>query len=232
MNESELKEVLRLHKMWLDLEPDGKRADLREEDLRGADLSNANLCDANLCGADLGKANLSNANLCGANLRSADLSHANLNDANLCGADLSNADMVDADLRGADLSGADLSYANLRSADLSYVNLNDANLCGVDLCGADLNGAKCGYEAFFGRSIGAPIYQTVRGFGSRDATLTLLAQGERQEWRWFTGCFEGSEEELRAAVAVKHGNSKAGKGYLLAIDYLAAQAELNARNSY
>ena len=109
--------------------------------------------------------------------------------------------------------------------------MSQANLRGANLSGANLSGAECGFDAFFGSAKGAPIYQAVCGFGRRNATLTLLAQGERQEWRWFTGCFEGSEDELRRAVARDHGNSKASKGYLLAIDYLAAQAELNAKDS-
>lgn len=121
------------------------------------------------------------------------------------------ADLSDVDLRRAFLNNADLSYANLR--------------------GANLSEAKCGFDAFFGRANGAPIYQTVCGFGSRNAALTLLAQGKRADWRWFTGCFSGSEDKLRKAVAKEHGNSKAGRGYLLAIDYLVAQAELNAKDA-
>ena len=43
MTEEELKEVLKLHKKWLNNEPDGKKADLSEADLRWADLSEADL---------------------------------------------------------------------------------------------------------------------------------------------------------------------------------------------
>ena len=38
MTEEELKEVLKLHKKWLNNEPDGKKADLRGADLSEADL--------------------------------------------------------------------------------------------------------------------------------------------------------------------------------------------------
>lgn len=146
------------------------------------------------------------------------------------------ADLSDVDLRRAFLNNADLSYANLRESDLADANLSYADLSGVDLCDANLRGAnlseaKCGFDAFFGSANGAPIYQTVCGFGSRNAALTLLAQGKRADWRWFTGCFSGSEDKLRKAVAKEHGNSKAGRGYLLAIDYLVAQAELNAKDA-
>ena len=76
-----LKEVLRLHALWLNGGEIGERADLRE---------------TKLAGADLGEADLRRANLVGANLRWADLRRANLEGA---------------DLREADLIGADLDYA-------------------------------------------------------------------------------------------------------------------------
>lgn len=44
----ELNEILRKHKLWLNGEPDGERADLSEANLSRADLSEANLYGANL----------------------------------------------------------------------------------------------------------------------------------------------------------------------------------------
>ena len=78
MNTDELKTMLEKHKLWLDDEEGGKRADLRDADLRGANLRGANLQYANLRGA-----NLRGANLRGADLRGADLQRADLLDANL-----------------------------------------------------------------------------------------------------------------------------------------------------
>ena len=63
-----LKQILELHKKWLNNEGGGKRADLRCAHLRSADLSGANLRGANLRSADL-----SGADLSGAHLRSASL---------------------------------------------------------------------------------------------------------------------------------------------------------------
>ena len=100
MNETELKNVLEQHTMWLEDNETGQRAD----------LSGANLCGAKLSGV----------NLRGANLRCANLSDANLSGADLCGADLSCADLRYANLCGADLSGADLRCANLRDANIDY----------------------------------------------------------------------------------------------------------------
>lgn len=206
LTENELKDVLRLHKMRLDGENGGKLA-----------------C---LCNADLSYVNLSDADLRWVNLRNADLGHANLNYANLRDAYLSAAD-----LHGADLRQADLSYADLSDADLSYADLSDVDLSNADLRGANLRGIKCGFNAFFGGIKGAPIYQAVCGFGSRNAALTLLAQGKREEWRWFTGCFKGSEVDLRIAVQEKHGDTPEERRYLRAIDYLIEQAEDNKNKS-
>ena len=123
----ELKNVLDLHKKWLNDEPTGVRYSCPY----GADLSGADLRSANLSGADLRSANLSGADLRSADLRSANLSGADLWSANLSGAYLSRANLSGAYLRSADLSGANLSGANLSGADLSGANLSGANLSGA-----------------------------------------------------------------------------------------------------
>ena len=78
MNTEELENILRLHKMWLNGNENGVRANLSYanlggSDLRDADLSYANLNYVNLSEANLSYANLSSANLSGANLSDADL---------------------------------------------------------------------------------------------------------------------------------------------------------------
>jgi len=138
METEELKEILRLHALWLEDRRQGKGANLSAAtlsyaNLRGANLSDANLRGANLRCADLSDANLSDANLNGANLSGANLSGANLSYASLRGANLSDANLSYADLRCADLSGADLSGADLSCADLSDATLSDANLSCADL---------------------------------------------------------------------------------------------------
>ena len=114
MTPEKLAEILAAHKLWLNDEKGGVRANLS-----GATLSYANLSGANLRGADLSYADLSGATLSYANLRGADLSYANLSYANLSYANLS----------GATLSYANLSYANLSGAKelLSAVNFIDAH---------------------------------------------------------------------------------------------------------
>ena len=103
MTREELTTILEKHRLWLNSEPGGERADLSRANLSGANLSGANLSGANLSGADLS----------GADLSGADLSRANLSGARLSGADLSGADLSRANLSGARLSGANLSGADL-----------------------------------------------------------------------------------------------------------------------
>jgi hypothetical protein len=67
MEQSELKEILDQHKLWLDGRG-GERADLSGADLYCATLSGANLYCADLRGANLEAANLTGADLSFANL--------------------------------------------------------------------------------------------------------------------------------------------------------------------
>jgi len=116
MATTEIKEILRLHLLWLNNDANGKRADLSGAYLSGANLRSANLSCAKLSGANLSFANLSFADLSGANLSDAYLSGANLRSANL---------------RSANLSGANLSNANLSFVNLSGANSNKYNFLAV-----------------------------------------------------------------------------------------------------
>ena len=136
MTYEELNAVLEKHKLWLDGDPGGKRANLAFKDLSGATLSGANLIGANLCWANLSGVDLSGANLCEANL-----SRANLSGANLSRANLSRANLFGANLSRANLSRVNLSRANLSMASLFRANLSYANLCGAKFYKSDLRKA-------------------------------------------------------------------------------------------
>ena len=125
MTPEKLAEILAAHKLWLNGEEGGVRA-------------------------NLSKADLSCANLSGANLRCADLSGANLSGANLSKADLSCANLSWADLRCADLSGANLSGAKLSGANLSKANLSWAKelLSAVNFIDAHFERVADGYIAY------------------------------------------------------------------------------------
>ena len=88
ISRDELNSILKKHTMWLDNEPGGERANLREADLSGAYLTEADLREADLRKADLSGAyliwaHLSQANLIGANLSRAKLYGVNLHKAKL-----------------------------------------------------------------------------------------------------------------------------------------------------
>ena len=133
MEASKLREILEKHKMWLNGEEGGERADLSVGNLYGANLRGADLREATLRGVILRE-----ANLMGADLRGVDLFYADLR-----GVDLFYGNLREAELRGANLMGADLSGADLSGADLIETDLRRANLRGANLRGADGIPAIC-----------------------------------------------------------------------------------------
>ena len=86
--DKELKEILRLHGLWLMDDTEGVRADLSWANLDRANLSWANLYRANLSWANLYRADLYRADLSWADLSWADLSWVNLYRANLSEANI------------------------------------------------------------------------------------------------------------------------------------------------
>jgi hypothetical protein len=104
----DLKEIVRLHGLWLGDPATGSRATLTGANLYRAYLTGANLTGANLTGANLYRAYLTGANLTGATLAGANLTGATLAGANLTGANLTGAYLAGATLAGAYLTGATL----------------------------------------------------------------------------------------------------------------------------
>ena len=133
----ELKESLRLHKMWLD-GTGGKRFYFFSADLTGADLSDADLRDAEMYNCNLSGADLSNANLSGAELSG---TATNLSGAKLCGSICIKTNFAWANFDRADLSNANLSGANLNPISMENTIMHNANLSGTVLCWAKLKSA-------------------------------------------------------------------------------------------
>ena len=73
MNKSELNEIIVKHKMWLNNDNSGERADISGADISGADLRGVDLSSANLRGADISRADLSGADFSRADLSGVDL---------------------------------------------------------------------------------------------------------------------------------------------------------------
>lgn len=121
-----VKEILKLHEMWLNGDPNGVQADFRDQKITGLAFTQGDLSQINFNRADLKRgilrkvkfvgADFSNAMLNGASLAWSDFSHANLAGADLTGTDLSWAKFVGADLTGTLLARADLTCANLSGA--------------------------------------------------------------------------------------------------------------------
>lgn len=147
IGETELRDIIEKHQLWLEKKDGGEKADLSDADLENVDLHNVCLCGADLSGSDLHNAILCNAylddtNLCRTNLYYANLSYADLSNTNLSNTNLSNANLFRANLRRANLHGANLFDANLCRANLHKADLYNVELQGADLRGANLRNAK------------------------------------------------------------------------------------------
>ena len=110
----------------------------------------------------------------------------------------------------ANLAGAYLAGANLAGANLDDADLRGANLRGAYLVRANLAGAKGPRGAALAGK--RPILQ-VGPIGSRGALLSLWVTGGGPLIT--TGCFTGTPEEFRAAVAVAetHGDNEHAREY-------------------
>lgn len=105
INPEILKEILRLHELWLS----------------GKSGRKANLSRANLNGVDLSFANLSNADLSFANLTHAKCIFADFKGANLHKAGLLGADFVGAKTKEANVSGMNIFMTSFYKSDLDDV---------------------------------------------------------------------------------------------------------------
>ena len=170
---------------------------------------------ANLTGANLTGANLTGANLTGANLYGANFTDANFTDANLYGANLYGANLDGANLYGANLTGANLYGANLYGANLDGANFTDANLYNAHLDGAILSKKHAVPSA-------ARFFQ-LGPIGSRRAYLLAFFTADAILLK--TGCFVGTLDEFKSAVAETHGDNKYGRAYAAAIEFIERMAK-------
>ena len=157
----------------------------------------------------------------GASLVGARLDHARLDGASLVGARLDRASLDGANLVGARLNRARLVGASLDDARLVGASLDRASLDGARLDRASLVGARLDDA---GTLLGErPVIQ-IGPIGSR-ATY-LIGYVTNLGVRVRTGCFFGSLDEFRAAVAQTHGDGTHGREYAAAITMIEAHAAL------
>lgn len=143
--ESELKEILRAHALWVESRgSNGKCADFTNADLTAVTLTSANLANAKFTGAILAQANLvqtnfANANMAFADLRNSVIYNSLFHDANLTGARFDGATITYARFDNATMTHAHMAFINLATQDLSNWNLSKANLLGANLKNATLD---------------------------------------------------------------------------------------------
>ncbi|WP_086153727.1 pentapeptide repeat-containing protein [Listeria monocytogenes] len=114
---------------------------------------------------------------------------ANLSNIDLNGIDLSGSNLERAYLKNTNLTGADLSNATLHCT-----NLRGANLIGANLSNADLNWVN--WQDVIGLTVIGVQIDTSR----RNNQITYIKELDI----WTTGCFQGTLNELKAAVEKTH----------------------------
>ncbi|OFH61640.1 hypothetical protein BJM98_13885 [Listeria monocytogenes] len=135
------------------------------------------------------RANLSNIDLNGIDLSGSNLERAYLKNTNLTGANLSNVNMQSTYLRGVNFEEACLT-----GADLSNATLHCTNLIGANLSNADLNWVN--WQDVIGLTVIGVQIDTSR----RNNQITYIKELDI----WTTGCFQGTLNELKAAVEKTH----------------------------
>lgn len=152
---------------------------------------------------------------------------------------LAHVDLMGSRIISTPFTDCELSCASFLAAALKhsrFVGCRGKHLFFYDSLLTQITFIKCRFEdvkpqgnTACGEVVGLPVYQCVRGFGSRQGTLTVYARGKRENWRWFAGCFEGTEPELRAAIEKKHKTTNKAKAYYRAIDYLIDTALMDKK---
>ncbi|EAC4527128.1 hypothetical protein Q834_00260 [Listeria monocytogenes] len=106
----------------------------------------------------------------------------------------------------ADLSNADLSSADLRGAYLRDTNLSNANL------------SSANWQQVGGLTVIAVQVDTSR----QNNQIAYIKELDI----WITGCFQGTLDELKAAVEQTHKyNEKLRKRYYRVIDFILREAK-------
>jgi hypothetical protein len=132
MTHEEVKERIRLHRIWFDSErKEGVRADFRGVDLSGMNLYGEFLEDADFNEGVFNGTIFRLANLKNTGFVASDLTGADFSDANLAFADLSMSFAL-----FTDFSNAYLLHTNFCSSSFIDTNFTNAELVGTILCGA------------------------------------------------------------------------------------------------
>lgn len=133
MDQKEVDEKLRLHKLWLDEKPGGARADFSEADLRDFCFDGLNLSSADFYGTCLE----------GMVFKEVELQDASFDKSNLQGACFENSN-----LQGVLFDRSNLQNASFKNSILEEVSFCKAILQGVSFKGSSLKGADFDFSCF------------------------------------------------------------------------------------
>ena len=195
MLQDDINVIINQHKLWLNDDKCGKRADFSESNLINVNLSDMDLRYIDFSGSDLSGCDFSNSDLRGCNLISCDLSYGNFN----------GCDLRYTDLRGSDLSNCKLTNCDFRGSDLYNSNLKDSDISDSDI--RFLSSAN-GIEL---ACINAGIYQVVLAkykIAIGDKIFTI------EEWRSFNDDYMSKNYEIslewlsewKFIVSISHKN--------------------------
>ena len=168
LSEEEIAGIIEEHRIWLENEFRGKRADFSYTDLEGydfhgKDLSKADFTGANIIGTDFSgtilkeavmnnvigvNVNLSGADLSQAELRNAHITHSNLEQINLTHADITGSTMWDNNMKNAELKAACFVRSKLCDSVLTGANAEQAIFLLTDVDYVSFKNANCRYALF------------------------------------------------------------------------------------
>ena len=182
-----------------------------KRDFRGVTLSGVNLRGANLCGANLREAYLQEANL----------QEANLREANLRGSILRGSSLQKASLCGSNLQKANLCGSDLREASFQETSLRETNLCGSDLREAYIGWVSCFTPKVMGAKtdFGIALVGGQSGMAPSSGRTTKYIIHEDGTIGCWTGCFQGTDDDLEAACRENHSGFNLS-WYLAQIDIM------------
>ena len=174
IKQSTINRALRLHKAWLDNDPNGKLLKVTTEIIKLIDFSSADFSSADFSWANFSSANFSSANFSSANFSRANFSRANFSSANFSSADFSSADFSSANFSWANFSSADFSWAKYENIKLNWMNTIGTN--GLTVISCQLNTSDQNRSIQYWKKLGIVT----------------------------AGCFSGTLDELKTAVEKKH----------------------------
>jgi len=147
MNNDEIKEALRLHKMWIEDHKDGKSVDvnklkLSEVDLSGMDLSGIDFSGCDLSGSDLRSCNFRHCNLSDTIFHAAHMDHADMGDMVVSGCNFNESSLIFSEMSESIFYDCNFEKANLKFANCAATRFIGCNMRSINLTYTLLGGYR------------------------------------------------------------------------------------------